>query len=82
MEQKIIKGWMHIPGLNQLNHSIVKALSRLNGKLIQHSLPLLPLPVRLKQPYAPVAGVVGIVFILVKSSLLRSVENAQSQRDN
>ena len=79
MEQIVVKRRMYIPGLNQFNHLVVKALSRFYSTLIKYRLSVLPLPVGLVQAKAPVCGVVGVILILMKALLLHTVIYAQQK---
>ena len=79
MKDKIVKGRVYIPGLDQFNKSIVKTLSLFYCKFIKDSLPLLPLPVRLIQANASVTGKIGVVLIFMKTLLLKAIEQTKSQ---
>ena len=79
MKNKVIKRWVYIPGLDQFNKAVVKALSLFYHKFIKDSLPVLPLPVRLIEAKASVAGKICIVLIFMKALFLETIEQAKGQ---
>ena len=79
VEYHVVNRRVYIPGLNKLYKSVVKALAFFHRKFIKDSLPVLPLPVRLIEPKAPVTGKVSIILIFMKALLLKAIEQTKSQ---